>query len=108
MAGKLHNFWQRISDGIAIQSLWAQVHADARASYQFYSKEVDSTPLQAEPRGQRVGRIARALFWAMMMNLSPGRRVVLLIALVLLLLPSGRVAFGDREFSFGGTQFFAG
>ena len=41
MGRRLRDFWQRISDGIAIQQLWAQFRADARSSYQFYSKEVD-------------------------------------------------------------------
>jgi hypothetical protein len=87
MAGRLRDFWQRISDGIAIQQLWAEFHADARSSYRFYSKEVDSIPIQGESRWKRFWRIARALFWAMMMKLSPGRRILLLIALVLPLHP---------------------
>lgn len=108
MARKLHNFWQRISDGIAIQQLWAQFSADARASYQFYSKEVDLAPIEGESRWKRFWRIARGLFWAMIMKLSPGRRVLLLIALVLLFLPSVRIGEGDQQFDTGGSQFFGG
>src|ERR1035438_1361775 len=108
MPRKLRNFWQRMSDGIAIQQLWAQFHADARASYQFYSKEVDSMPLLGESRWKRFWRIARGVFWAMMMKLSPGRRILLLIALVLLFLPGIRVANSEGEFDSRGTQFFAG
>ena len=108
MAGKFRNFWDRMSDGVAVQSLWAQFHADALASYQLYSKEVDSTPLQGESHWKRFWRIARGLFWAMMMKLSPGRRILLLIALVLLFLPSGRITYGDRELHWQGAQFLAG
>jgi serine phosphatase RsbU (regulator of sigma subunit) len=54
MAGKLRNFWQRISDGIAIQHLWAQFRTDARSSYKLYSKDVDSTPIQGESRWKRL------------------------------------------------------
>ena len=93
MARRLRNFWQRISEGIAIQQLWAQFRADAHSSYQFYSKEVDRDPLEGESGWKRFWRIARGLFWAMMMKLSPARRVLLLLALVLLFLP--RIQFGE-------------
>ena len=108
MAGKLRNFWQRISDGIAIQHLWAQFRTDARFSYELYSKDVDSTPIQGESRWKRLPRIARGLFWAMTMKLSPGRRILLLIALVLLFFPSVHFTYGKNEFDSDGTQFFAG
>jgi hypothetical protein len=42
MAGGVRSFWQRISDGIAIQQLWEQFRAEAVAGYQLYSKEVES------------------------------------------------------------------
>src|ERR1035441_8998000 len=96
MARRLRDFWQRISDGIAIQQLWGQFRADARSSYQFYSKEVDRSPLEGESRWKPFWRIARGLFWAMMMKLSPVRRVLLLIALVLLFLPGIRLSEGGR------------
>lgn len=110
MARKLRNFWQRISDGITIQQLWAQFRADARDSYQFYSKEVDRTPLEGESRWKRFWRTARGLFWAMIMKLSPGRRVLLLIALVLLFLPGISIQRGDAEVQSdtGTSKFFAG
>jgi sigma-B regulation protein RsbU (phosphoserine phosphatase) len=108
MPHKIRDFWQRISDGIAIQQLWAQLHADARASYSFYSKDVDSTRIEGESRWKRAWRIVRGLFWAMMMKLSPGRRVMLLIALVLLLFPSVHFNRGDQEFDTSSSKFFAG
>jgi sigma-B regulation protein RsbU (phosphoserine phosphatase) len=108
MLRTLSTFWQRISDGIAIEQLWKQLHADARASYQFYSKEVDSAPIQGESRWKRLWRIVSALFWALLMKLSPGRRVVLVIALVLLLVPSVRLNNGAQQFDSSGAQFFAG
>ena len=108
MAHKIRNFWQKISDGIAIQQLWAQVHADARASYDFYSKDVESGRLEGESHFRHFTRMARALFWAMMMKLSPGRRVLLLIALVLLFFPAVHVNNGDGEFDTTGFRFVAG
>ncbi len=91
----LQDFWQRVSDGIAIQELWAQFRADAQSSYRFYSKEVDRDPLEGEPPWRRFWRIVRGFFWAMMMKLSPARRVLLLFALAMLLLP--RIGIGDER-----------
>ena len=85
MPNSLRVFWQRISEGIEIQQLWAQFHSDARATYELYSKEVDSTlPKENESRWKQSLAVIRGLFWAMMMKLSPARRVMLLIALALL------------------------
>ena len=83
---EVRSFWQRVSEGISLQKLWGQFAAEARASYGLYSKEVDWERVEGEPRGKRFWRISRALFWAMLMKLSPARRVFFLMALVLVLL----------------------
>src|SRR6516165_465304 len=80
------SFWQRVSDGISVQQLWGQFAAEARASYGLYSREVDWEPVEGEPGWKRFWRVSRALFWAMMLKLSPARRVFFLIALVLVFL----------------------
>jgi len=79
-------FWRRVTDGLEIQQLWSQFKADARASYGLYSKEVDWEPVQGETKGRRYRRIAKALFWAMVMKLSPARRVLLIVALAFIVL----------------------
>ena len=108
MAQKLRTFWQRISDGIEIHQLWAQFRADAHSSYRFYATEVDREPVAGESRWKRFWRIARGFFWAMMMKLSPARRVLLLLALVLLFLPAVRVDDPNGTSVRVETQFFAG
>jgi phosphoserine phosphatase RsbU/P len=80
----LSEFWNRITEGIEMQKLWAQFRAEARASYGLYSKEVDWEFVEGEPHWKRRIRIASALFWAVLTKLSPSRRLLLLIALVLL------------------------
>jgi sigma-B regulation protein RsbU (phosphoserine phosphatase) len=80
---RIRDFWQRVTEGIAVQVLWSQFMAEARASYSLYSREVDWEGLRKERRGRRFRKITSALFWAMLMKLSPARRVFLLIALVL-------------------------
>src|SRR5208337_2322124 len=80
---RIRDFWQRVTEGIAVQVLWSQFMSEARASYSLYSREVDWEALRKERRGRRFKKITCALFWAMLMKLSPARRVFLLIALVL-------------------------
>ncbi len=80
----LKELWNRITEGIEMQKLWAQFREEARASYGLYSKEVDWEFVEGEPHWKRRIRIASALFWAVLTKLSPSRRLLLLIALVLL------------------------
>ena len=79
----VNRFWQRLSDGLEAQQLWSQFRAEARSSYELYGQEVDWGELK---KGRRIGwamRVARAWFWAIVMKLSPSRRVVLVLALLL-------------------------
>jgi len=82
----LDDFWQRVTEGLEIQVLWSQFIAEARASYSLYAREVDWDALKRESRGRRILKTASALFWAMILKLSPARRVFLLIALILAVL----------------------
>jgi hypothetical protein len=81
---RVGNFWDRVSDGLEIQTLWSQFFSEARASYGLYSREVDWDALRHETRFQRFLKISRTLFWAMLIKLSPARRVFLLIVFLLL------------------------
>src|SRR3974390_2882024 len=80
------SFWQRVSEDRAIDDLWSQFAADARSSYGFYGKDVDWDEVNKLPWWKRPFRVAGQLFWAMMNKLTPARRVLLLIALVLLVI----------------------
>jgi len=91
---QIDNFWQRVTEGLETQVLWAQFMAEARASYSLYTREVDWGAFQGETRFRRFLKIARALFWAMLMKLSPARRVFLLMALVLAFLGTVQVRSG--------------
>jgi serine phosphatase RsbU (regulator of sigma subunit) len=78
---RIEGFWQRVTEGITVQVLWSQFIAEARESYSLYSREIDWEALRRESRGRRFRKTTSALFWAMLMKLSPARRVFLLIAL---------------------------
>ena len=92
---KVENFWQRVSDGLAVNQLWSQFEKDARSSYRLYSAGLDN--LEVEPsRGRRFLRTAKALFWAILEKLTPARRVLILLALALMIFPAGGFTYSDR------------
>jgi sigma-B regulation protein RsbU (phosphoserine phosphatase) len=83
MKQELKNFWQRVSEGLEVRILWAQFFSEAKESYSLYDREVDWDALKGDSRFRRFRKTCNALFWAMLLKLSPARRVFLLIALVL-------------------------
>ena len=92
LKGKARRFWQRVSEGMAINQLWSQFEKDARSSYRFYSAGLES--LQEEPsRRRRIWRTAKALFWAILEKLTPARRVLVLLGLILLFLPASGFSY---------------
>jgi serine phosphatase RsbU (regulator of sigma subunit) len=96
---RLAQFWKRVTDGLELNQLWNQFRSEARASYRLYSREVT---IEREPGvrpRQHWWAVTKQLFWAILEKLSPARRVVLLIALVLLLF-NPQVTWIDK----GGTH----
>jgi len=81
----IRTFWVRVTEGLELQQLWGQFVSEAKSSYTLYSREVDWDAIHRErSRLKRILRSGWALFQAMLMKLSPARRVLLLIAIVLL------------------------
>src|ERR1035438_1053714 len=98
---KARHFWFRVSEGRQIDDLWGQFAADARASYGFYGKDVDWEGLEGMPKWRRPFYIAKEFFWALALKLSPARRVLLVIALVLFLISAVKFHLGENfEFDF--------
>jgi phosphoserine phosphatase RsbU/P len=86
---RLHNFWRRVTEGLEVSQLWSQFESEARTSYRLYSRDVEAkTPEGLTRRGRRL-HILKEFFWAVFEKLSPARRVLLLLALILLVLPHG-------------------
>ena len=81
---RLRHFWQRVSEGRQIDDLWSQFAADARSSYGFYDRDVDWEEIHKLPRWRRPLHVARQFFWALLLKMSPARRVLLLIAFFML------------------------
>lgn len=83
----IQRFWLRVSDGLKMDQLWKQFQSDARASYRLYSADVDLESDASRPRWKHYLRLAGQFFWAVMEKLSPARRILLLVALVLMFMP---------------------
>jgi serine phosphatase RsbU (regulator of sigma subunit) len=77
----MERLWGRVSDGLAVEQLWGQFLAESRAGYRLYS--LDAEHKGGPPEGNRFLATARSFFWAILLKLSPARRVVLLLALIL-------------------------
>ena len=108
----LRNFWRRVSEGLEVSQLWSQFESEARASYRLYSKDVAAkTPEGLTRRGHHL-HVVKEFFWAVFEKLSPARRVLLLAALILLLIPhvgfqytgdNGKVYMEELDLHFWGA-----
>ena len=91
----LRDFWARVTEGLKVSQLWGQFKSEATATYGFYSKDVDRDAIdQEKSKFKRFWRIAWGLFLAMLMKLSPARRVLLIAAIILLIVHSDNFDFG--------------
>ncbi len=88
--GRVRHFWHRVSEGLALNQLWSMFVKDARSSYRLYSAGLENLPEQRS-KFRRAWQISKALFWAILEKLTPARRVLLLLGLLLLFLPSANV-----------------
>lgn len=99
---RLRSFWESVTEGFRINELWSQFKSEAQAGYGLYSRDVDWEAInQHRSRFTRMRLSAWALFKAMLMKLSPARRVLLLVAVVLLLFnPDFRFGHGEIDLGF--------
>jgi len=84
---RLRSFWLRVSEGMKLNDLWNQLQTDARVTYRLYSREIDTLRRAGETGPHHFLRVARQFFWAILEKLTPVRRILVLLALFLLLLP---------------------
>jgi phosphoserine phosphatase RsbU/P len=82
---KINRFWLRVTEGLALNQLWSQFEKDARASYRLYAKDLEAKQGEIERPGRRFIHVAQQFFWAVLEKLTPARRVLLLVAMVLLI-----------------------
>src|ERR1700723_1359194 len=102
LKGKARQFWDRVSEGMAVNQLWSQLQKDARSSYRLYSAGLEN--LQEEPSRRRpFWQMPKALFWAILEKLTPARRVLVLAGLIFLFLSSSSFSYKDEA---GHLQIF--
>jgi len=92
---RLHRFWQRVTEGLEVSQLWSQFETEARSSYRLYSSDVAAkTPEGLTRRGRNL-HVVKEFFWSVLEKLSPARRVLLLVALIMLVFPSSGFSYHD-------------
>jgi len=94
---RVHQFWQRVTEGMQLSELWSQFRRDAHSGYRLYSQDVDSTRVTGIPQSTHFIGVARQFFWAIIEKLTPARRILLLAALVLIIVPGGEWTWATRS-----------
>jgi len=89
---QLDRFWLRVTEGLKLSQLWKQFRADARASYRLYQHDFDAQSPR-ESRRHNFWHTLQELSWAILEKLTPARRVLLLLGVLLLVLPGSGVSF---------------
>src|SRR5277367_4228629 len=102
---RLHRFWRRVTDGLEVSQLWSQFESEARTSYRLYSKDVEAKTPEGLTRSGRNIQIVKEFFWAVFEKLSPARRVLLLLALILLVLPHTAFQFSNEAHNVQSVEF---
>jgi phosphoserine phosphatase RsbU/P len=93
---RLHRFWRRVTDGLEVSQLWSQFESEARTSYRLYSRDVEAKTPDGLTHGGRNLHIVKEFFWAVFEKLSPARRVLLLLALILLVIPHAAIEYSGE------------
>jgi phosphoserine phosphatase RsbU/P len=101
---RAREFWQRVSDGLELNQLWSQFVHEARTSYGLYSRELKRDNVEGLRRGQKFWALTKQFCWAVLMKLSPARRVLLLVAVVFLLVPVIQFQVSEKEVNVGGSS----
>jgi phosphoserine phosphatase RsbU/P len=92
----ISDFWRRVTEGMKLQQLWNQFQTEARTGYQLYSRDVEAQFTKTNEVKPNWIQTAGHFFWAVLMKLSPPKRVVLLIGLVMMIF--GNLSFrADNE-----------
>jgi sigma-B regulation protein RsbU (phosphoserine phosphatase) len=96
LADRVRQFWQRVSEGRRLDDLWSQFTADARASYGFYGRDVDWQKIHKLPRWRQPLHVAKEFFWALLLKMSPARRVLLILGFGMLFSTGTKLRYGNN------------
>src|ERR1041385_697982 len=79
----LKQYWERVTEGLEMGQLWKQFKSDAEVSFRFYRRDFDAR----SPHGERTKNILHTIqefTWALLEKLSPARRVLVLLGVLIL------------------------
>jgi phosphoserine phosphatase RsbU/P len=93
---QLDRFWLRVTEGLELGQLWKQFSADARSSYRLYHRDFRARALQ-DARRHHFWHTAQEFMWAILEKLTPARRVLLLLGLLLLIFPAGGFSYHGKS-----------
>ena len=100
----MSGFWERVTSGLEMEALWRQFVNEAREGYGLYSQEVDwDAANDKKSKFKWAVHVFKAFFWSLILKLSPPRRILLLIGLILLL---GILSPNPVYAQLGGVVFF--
>ncbi len=102
---RMHRFWRRVTDGLEVSQLWSQFESEARTSYRLYSRDVEAKTPDNLTHGGRNLHIVKEFFWAVFEKLSPARRVLMLLALILLIIPHTAIEYTGRGGNVESVEF---
>jgi sigma-B regulation protein RsbU (phosphoserine phosphatase) len=93
---QLDRFWLRVTEGLELGQLWKQFSADARSSYRLYHRDFRARAPQDASR-HHFWHTAQEFMWAILEKLTPARRVLLLLGLLLLIFPAGGFSYHGKS-----------
>lgn len=105
LAERSRSFLDAYTQGLKGQDLHRLFTRDTREAYRFFTKNIDERPLAGLKRHRRWMARARLFFWAFTLRLSPARRVIYGVGLLLCLLGFLRLF---RGIGGGGLPLFFG
>ena len=95
-----------------VSELWGQFQRDAQTGFQLYRRDYEAVTPQGQSKWESLFHHAQEIVWAILSKLTPARRVLLLIGVILLLFPSGGFQFQkgktDIQISSLNFQFWGG
>jgi serine phosphatase RsbU (regulator of sigma subunit) len=94
---RMRRFWRRVTEGMELTQLWSQFQTEAKTSYRLYSRDVAAKTPEGLVRRHRRIHMVKEFFWAVLEKLTPARRVLLLAATVLIVLPTGGFSYNGSD-----------
>lgn len=109
---ELDKFWFRVTEGLQVGDLWQQFKRDAQTGFRFYRRDYEAVAPAGQSKAGSFFQRAQELMWAILSKLTPARRVLLLIGVVMLLLPASEFQFqrggNNVQIATPGFQFWGG